>query len=83
MAEKYTIKKTIFYSAVCVLLIVLVYTARYWFYGATVHELLAENKHLKQAITNLTLEEQIGYAKLISQEHREGKLFTTIKFVSY
>jgi len=48
---------------------------------ATIHQLLAENKQLKAAITNLTAEEQIGYAKVISQETKEGELFTTIKFV--
>ena len=47
----------------------------------TIHELLTENKELKQAITNLTEEDQIGYAKVISQEMKDGKLFTTIKFV--
>ncbi|MBN1973664.1 MAG: hypothetical protein JW787_08500 [Sedimentisphaerales bacterium] len=47
----------------------------------TIHELLTENKELKQAITNLTQEEQIGYAKIISQEEKEGLLYTTIKFV--
>ncbi|MHC4146696.1 MAG: hypothetical protein ACYSUD_18220, partial [Planctomycetota bacterium] len=35
---------------------------------ATIHELLVENKQLKQAITNLTGEDQIGYAKVIAQE---------------
>ena len=48
---------------------------------ATIHELLAENKNLKQAITNLTGEDQIGYAKVIAQGFRDGELFTTIKFV--
>ncbi len=48
---------------------------------ATIHELLAENKNLKQAITNLTGEEQIGYAKVIAQEFRGGELFTTVRFV--
>ncbi|MHC4432528.1 MAG: hypothetical protein ACYTBS_11875 [Planctomycetota bacterium] len=48
---------------------------------ATIHELLAENKTLKQAITNLTDEDQIGYAKVIDQGFRDGELFTTIKFV--
>ncbi|KPK44029.1 MAG: hypothetical protein AMJ65_04155 [Phycisphaerae bacterium SG8_4] len=48
---------------------------------ATIHELLAENKNLKQAITNLTGEDQIGYAKVIDQGFRDGELFTTIKFV--
>ena len=47
----------------------------------TIHQLLTENKELKQAITNLTEEDQIGYAKVISQEYKDGKLFTTIKFV--
>ncbi len=48
---------------------------------ATIHELLAENKDLKQAITNLTGENQIGYAKVIAQEFKDGELFTTIRFV--
>lgn len=47
----------------------------------TIHELLAENKDLKQAITNLSSEDQIGYAKVIAQETRDGELFTTIRFV--
>jgi len=61
---------------------VLVYMGHHLYYGTlTVHKLLTENKQLKQAITNLTLEEQIGYAKVISQEYRDGKLFTTVRFV--
>lgn len=47
----------------------------------TLHELLTENKQLKQAITNLTDEEQIGYAKVISQREENGRLLTTIRFV--
>jgi hypothetical protein len=47
----------------------------------TIHELLTENKNLKQAITNLTDESQIGYAKVIRQENADGKLLTTVKFV--
>jgi len=51
-------------------------------YGArTIHDLLTENKQLKQAITNLTQEDQIGYAKVLSQEKRDGRLCTTLKFV--
>lgn len=48
---------------------------------ATIHELLAENKELKQALTNLSREDQIGYAKVIGREMKDGELFTTIKFV--
>ena len=63
-------------------LLIFAYLGRGFYYGAkTIHELLAENKHLKKAITNLTREEQIGYAKVISQMTIDGKLLTTIKFV--
>lgn len=47
----------------------------------TIHKLLTENNELKQAITNLTDEDQIGYAKIISQEKKDGVLYSTIKFV--
>lgn len=47
----------------------------------TIHELLTENKQLKQAIANLTEEDQIGYAKVISQHDENGRLLTTIRFV--
>jgi hypothetical protein len=47
----------------------------------TIHELLTENKQLKQAIGNLTAEDQIGYAKVISQRQENERLLTTIRFV--
>ena len=47
----------------------------------TIEQLLNENLELKTAITNLSQEEQIGYAKVLSQETREGQLFTKILFV--
>ena len=47
----------------------------------TIHQLLSENKQLKEAITNLTAEEQIGYAKVIKQETKDGKVWTTLRFV--
>lgn len=63
-------------------LIVLGFVALVAFWGTmTISDLLTENKHLRQAITNLTQEDQIGYAKVISQETKDGRLFTTIKFV--
>jgi hypothetical protein len=63
-------------------LIVLAYLGRGFYYRAiTIHELLTDNKQLKQAITNLTYEDQIGYAKVIAQEPNDGKIFTTLKFV--
>lgn len=46
-----------------------------------VEKLLFENASLKQAIANLTEETQIGYAKVLGQETRDGVLFTRILFV--
>lgn len=52
------------------------------FYGTkTVHDLLAKNEKLKAAITSLTHEDQIGFAKVLNQETRDGTLYTTIRFV--
>ncbi len=63
-------------------LVLVAYLGRGFYYGAkTIHQLLAENKQLKKAITNLTREEQIGYAKVVSQQMIDEKLLTTIKFV--
>jgi hypothetical protein len=60
----------------------LIYVGRAVYEGtATIRQLLTENKQLKQAITNLTTEEQIGYAKVVRQEPNDGKLFTTLRFV--
>jgi len=47
----------------------------------TIHQLLAENKQLKEALTNLTDEDQIGYAKVIKQETNDGNIWTTLRFV--
>ncbi len=53
-----------------------------FFYGArTIRDLLTENKQLKQAITNLTHEDQIGYAKVVAQQKHDGRLYTTLRFV--
>ena len=63
-------------------LVAIIFVSGTLFYGTkTVHDLLGENKKLKQAIATLTHEDQIGYAKVIRQESRERKLYTTIRFV--
>lgn len=63
-------------------LIVLGFVAGALFYGTkTVHDLLGDNKKLKQAIGTLTHEDQIGFAKVLKQEKRDGKLYTTVRFV--
>jgi len=68
--------------AIVAAIVGLAYLAREPYKAAvTIHELLTENKELKQAITDLTAEDQIGYAKVIAQETKDGELFTTVRFV--
>jgi hypothetical protein len=82
MARKHRLKTVASYVILLVCIAGLIYIGRGFYYPAlTIHELLTENKQLKQAITNLTTEDQIGYAKVISQTRRDGDLFTTIRFV--
>ncbi|MCX5637940.1 MAG: hypothetical protein NTX52_09650 [Planctomycetota bacterium] len=82
MTQRLKISRLATYVIVGVFLIGFIYLGRGIYYGAvTIHKLLAENKQLKQAITNLTQEDQIGFAKVTAQETKDGKLFTTIKFV--
>jgi hypothetical protein len=47
----------------------------------TIEDLLYENEQLKTAIHNLSKEDQIGYAKVLSQETRDGQLYTKLLFV--
>ncbi|MCF7972467.1 MAG: hypothetical protein K9N55_01505 [Phycisphaerae bacterium] len=51
------------------------------FTNKTIEALLTENTHLKQALTHLSEETQIGYAKVVSQDVRDGRLFTRLMFV--
>ncbi len=57
--------------------------AAYWFSGfsRSIAQILEDNRQLRSAVENLSAESQIGYAKVISQETRDGKLFTRLKFV--
>jgi hypothetical protein len=75
-------RKLLVLIPVLVFVAVFAYLARGFYYGAmTIHQLLTENRHLKQAVTNLTQEDQIGYAKVVRQEVTDGQLLTTVKFV--
>jgi len=52
------------------------------FYGSkSIHDLFKNNEKLKLAIANLTKEDQIGYAKVLNQTRKNGRLYTTLKFV--
>jgi hypothetical protein len=82
MAVLLKIKRFVFYIMALACLAAAAYIGYGLFYkAATIRELLTENKQLKNAITNITLEDQIGYAKVISQENRDGKLYTNVRFV--
>ncbi|MCC5839206.1 MAG: hypothetical protein JJT96_03695 [Opitutales bacterium] len=47
----------------------------------TIRDLLTENKTLREAIGNLSHEDTIGFARVVQQETRNGRLFTTLRFV--
>ena len=82
MAEKHTKLKVLPLIIIVAVLAGMAYLGRTPYkVVATIQELLAENKELKQALTNLSREDQIGYAKVIAQEMKDGELFTTIRFV--
>jgi len=54
----------------------------FYFSSSSIHSLLTENHELNRAIRNLTQEEQIGYATVVSQETDElGQSTTMLKFV--
>lgn len=76
------IARLFFGGLAALFLVAAAYVGRGFYRGTmTIHELLGENKELKQAISTLTTEDQIGYAKVISQRTEQGKLLTTLRFV--
>lgn len=44
-------------------------------------DLLTENRTLRASLVNLQHEDQIGHARVVRQEHRDGRLYSTIRFV--
>jgi len=82
MAKSMKISRVLLVVVVCGSALACAYLVRGFYHSAiTIHELLNENQELKQAITNLTDEEQIGYAKVVEQGRESGRLMTTVKFV--
>ena len=75
-------KRLFSFIATALTLVVLALVGGTLFYGTkTVHDLLGDNQKLKAAISSLVQEDQIGFAKVIHQETRDGKLYTTLRFV--
>jgi hypothetical protein len=82
MARKSVFTWLPFLTLIGVGAVVAVYYGRGFYRGAmTINELLTENRQLKRAITNLTAEDQIGYAKVVDQKTDQGRLLTTVRFV--
>jgi hypothetical protein len=52
-----------------------------WLTSRTIFDLLTENRQLKTAISNLTAESQIGLARVIGQERKDGRLLTRVRFI--
>jgi len=73
----------VFFRAVVVFLLILagIFGGALFYGSKTIHDLFDNNRRLKQAIANLTQSDQIGYAKVVSQQEQNGTLYTTLRFV--
>jgi len=75
------VKGLLLFLLFCCAVIIAIGASRFFFTDKTIFELLRENENLKKSITNLTSETQIGYAKVLSQQQKDGKLITRLLFV--
>jgi hypothetical protein len=65
----------------CVLIVLGIIGRGVWLASRTIFDLLTENRQLKTAISNLTAESQIGLARVIGQERKDGRLITRVRFI--
>ena len=66
---------------VLILLVVIVGGIAIFFGGKAIISEILESKKLRESLSRLTQEDKIGYAKVIAQEEKNGKLQTTLKFI--
>ena len=64
----------------CTLIVLGIIGRGVWLTSRTIFDLLTENRQLKTAISNLTAESQIGLARVVGQELRDGRLLTRVRF---
>ena len=65
----------------CVLIVLAIIGRGFWLASRTIFNLLTENRQLKTAISNLTAESQIGMARVVGQERKDGRLWTHVRFI--
>jgi hypothetical protein len=65
----------------CVLIVLGIIGRGVWLASRTIFDLLTENRQLKTAISNLTAESQIGLARVVGQERKDGRLWTHVRFI--
>lgn len=72
-----------FYSALAaaVLAVMGVWGAATFYAARTIDRLLGENRALRDALANLTREDQIGLARVLWQKEEGGKTYTRLRFV--
>ena len=77
MSKFHSIRNARGNAAIAIFGVIVIAALAYFLYNPlkTIADLLSENNKLKKAITSLTDENQIGYAKVIKQETKNGKLF--------
>jgi hypothetical protein len=82
MADRTEGKIVVTLVALSALVVAALLGLSFYFSSSSIHSLLTENHALNQAITNLTQEEQIGFARVLSQETDGlGHVSTVLKFV--
>ena len=67
--------------AVGVALVICIVARATYFVSRNIFDLLRENQKLRSAISNLTHEDTIGYARVMEQTTRDGRLRTRLLFV--
>jgi hypothetical protein len=65
----------------CVLIVLGIIGRGVWLASRTIFDLLTENRQLKTALSNLTAESQIGLARVVGQERKDGRLITRVRFI--
>jgi hypothetical protein len=81
MVRRWANRTFLWLVLLCVLIVLAIIGRGFWLASRTIFDLLTENRQLKSAISNLTAESQIGLARVMSQEHKDGVLWTRVRFI--